>query len=706
MRLGRGAFAGGLAARVFIGAAGLVLVVQLVAGALLARSSRSAGEETLRRSLEQSADLVAQFLAGRQRSLIGGARVFVQGPYFRAIVAERRRDDILDQAFEAAAQLDADWVFVVDEQGMLLAKSDEPGAFGTDLGSVPLVRGALRGQVTTGFGVSRDSLLFHAVAVPIAVKGGAPMGALIATKIVDAALARDVKAVAASDIVFFVRDTSNTSRTAASTLSPVVAARLLSAPQIRVGGTGSHETARTELGGLTYALQGGRLTTAGGDPVGGYVVLRRAEVPDNSFAASRNALLVSACVGVLLAFLATLATLRRVSDPLAALAAAVRHARDADHRGSEHAAIALSRIAGTRAREIGNLGAELRSLFDELGERQALAALVFPIEAAPVSDDAADAAGPSGGRTFASRQSVAAAERRRRPSRAIAPADEVVPGAVLASRYVIEARLGESPSGIVYRAVDRADGMPRAIKLLAADTADPTALPLEELRSTLDPLHSTPHRNVVRIHDVGILGPHIFLAMEYVDGVSLATLLRHRPSLTEDALLSIAKQLCRSMQAAHARNVTHGALSARHVLIRRDGMLKVGGYGIASLRRRVIATPLPGARWQPPRIAGATVGAPEYMPPEQLLGGAPDAMSDVYAAGVILSECMAGTTPFRTESPLAFLAHKFESVNAATVSSGQPTLHDIVARMTAPERAQRPGSAHAVLRLLTSIPVA
>ena len=133
----------GLTSRIFIGIALIVSTVLAVVLILASLSARRAVDATMRRGLEQSDDLAAQFLAGRERSLAGGAKVFVQGPYFRALVAGRRRDDILDQTFEAAEQLGADWVFITDERGFLLAKSDEPAALGDAMGSVPLIAGAL-----------------------------------------------------------------------------------------------------------------------------------------------------------------------------------------------------------------------------------------------------------------------------------------------------------------------------------------------------------------------------------------------------------------------------------------------------------------------------------------------------------------------------------------------------------------------------------
>jgi len=180
-----------LTTRAFTSTAAIVCVV--VAAALLIGSAslRQAADESAQRGLEQSADLVAQFLAGRERSLAGGARVFVQGPYFRTLVAERRRDDILDQSFEAVTQLGAKWVMITDDRGVLLAKSDEPTLVDDSLGGVPLVAGALRGGAPSGFGVSRDSLLFQAVAVPIVIPGRSPIGVLVATRLVDSAFAAD-----------------------------------------------------------------------------------------------------------------------------------------------------------------------------------------------------------------------------------------------------------------------------------------------------------------------------------------------------------------------------------------------------------------------------------------------------------------------------------------------------------------------------------
>jgi serine/threonine-protein kinase len=114
------------------------------------------------------------------------------------------------------------------------------------------------------------------------------------------------------------------------------------------------------------------------------------------------------------------------------------------------------------------------------------------------------------------------------------------------------------------------------------------------------------------------------------------------------------------------------------------------------------------------RVAGAIVGTPEYMAPEILLGGAPDVRADVYAAGVVLHECLTGETPFHADTPVAFFAHKLDETPArgtpipprpalAEPTSLAAALTTLVNQMTAADPAERPASARALYALLLRI---
>jgi HAMP domain-containing protein len=702
--------------QVFGSGVALVLLVLALVFVVLSRWVQRNADTVVQRELEQSADLVAQVLSGRQRGLTGGARVFVQGPSFRSFIADRRqqqqqssriadslRFDILDQTIEATSQLDADWAFVVDERGTLLAKSDEPDAFGTDLSGVPLVAGALQGHVTRGFGVSRDSLLFQAVAVPIAVPGSAPSGALIATKVVDSALARDVKAATSAEVVFFVRDAQG-ARVAATSFAAPLGQHLAAA-------VADHGRSHAVIAGTRYATQGAAVTTAGGEVVGGYVVMSAHDAASAELAQVRRALLLGALVGLALSALAAYVAATRFARPVQALATLAERATQGEYAGG-----AAAPHRGARAGELGALDVAVHDLASELRDRERLAATVGATATALARAEAAVAAAPSVAMGRLGVVGGRAASVPARPPTPMSPAssDALRVGDLVADRYRIDAVLGVGELGVTYRARDRVGGATVALKRMhpARVGGDPAAL-VAALRGELSAVRRLVHRNVVRVYDVGGEAGVPFVTMEYVDGLSLAALLRDAGPLPDDVVLTIAKQLCRALAAAEAESVVHGRLTPRQIHLGYDGVLRVGDFAFATVERRIrehTAGTGPELASRAPQLAGATVGAPEYMSPEQLIGEAPSASGDVYAAGVVLYECVTGATPFRTDSPLAFLAQKLggsETADTDALQSSRPSrsvvaplLRELIARMIAPEADRRPPSAGALLALI------
>src|ERR1019366_480023 len=174
------------------------------------------------------------------------------------------------------------------------------------------------------------------------------------------------------------------------------------------------------------------------------------------------------------------------------------------------------------------------------------------------------------------------------------------------------------------------------------------------------------HRNVVRTHDLGESDGVPFLTMEYVQGTSLASVIASRGALPSPAVLSIGKQLLRALAVAHEQGVTHGDLKPQNLLIGANGVLKVTDFGVARLIRGAVPERERRAAEAAEaslvaRLAGAVVGTPEYMAPEQLIGGPASARSDIYAAGVVLYECLTGVTPYSADTPAAFIARKFHA---------------------------------------------
>jgi serine/threonine-protein kinase len=594
------------------------------------------------------------------------------------------------------------------------------------MGAIPLVAGALEGRETAGFGVSRDTLLFQAAALPIVVPSvprAAPVGVLVATKLVDRQMALDFRAATSAEVIFYALDAAGVPHVAATSLEHAsdAAAALprsvgQSVPKSRADSASSiAPSARSALlGGVPFAIQGAGLTTAGGEIVGGFVVARPENASGGELTGVRRSLLAAGALGLVLALGAAWSSARRVTRPARALAAAASHALEGNYDdAARHAAAAT---AGVPASEVATLGAALGALVEELREKQALGALVGrPNPGQPsaletiVADDTDDerdrrrSTRPLPRVSGARGRGAASLAARQRDSRWSAhPTVSLPPGAIVADRFEIQDVLGVGGSGVVYRVTDRTLGETVALKMLRPElvTDDPHAR--EELKRELRLTRRISHRNVVRTYDFGISRGVPFLSMEYVEGTSLASVIAHRGALPEEAVVALAKQLTRALTAAHQQGIMHGDLKPANLLVALDGLLKVTDFGVASLVRRPRSgRAVPNAlddSLDPPQLAGAVVGTPEYMAPELLVGGLPDVRTDLYAAGMVLHECLTGATPFQRDTPRAFLAQKLDPAvtpraTPVPIEREPRTFEAIIAWMTAADPSDRPSSA-------------
>jgi serine/threonine-protein kinase len=143
-----------------------------------------------------------------------------------------------------------------------------------------------------------------------------------------------------------------------------------------------------------------------------------------------------------------------------------------------------------------------------------------------------------------------------------------------------------------------------------------------------------------------------YLTMEYVEGTSLKQLITSRGKLPVTVALTVGKQLCRALEVAHAEGVIHRDIKPQNIVVEPSGFLKVMDFGIARL-----ANPEKGKGLTE---AGMSIGTPDYMSPEQLSGAELDQRSDLYAAGVVLFECVTGRVPFEADTPWTLVAKHLE----------------------------------------------
>ena len=187
--------------------------------------------------------------------------------------------------------------------------------------------------------------------------------------------------------------------------------------------------------------------------------------------------------------------------------------------------------------------------------------------------------------------------------------------------------------------------------------------------------------------------------MEFVTGTSLTQLIHRQGKLPVAGTLSVARQLCRALEAAHEAGIIHRDIKPHNLMLQPDGVLKVMDFGVARLVRRTTA----GVTQ-----VGMVVGTPEYMAPEQLLDEDVDVRADLYATGVVLYECLTGRRPIESDSVVTLIAKILseDPVPPASINPGVPAdLSEIVMQLLARERDRRPPNAAALHDLLGHVSI-
>jgi serine/threonine-protein kinase len=208
------------------------------------------------------------------------------------------------------------------------------------------------------------------------------------------------------------------------------------------------------------------------------------------------------------------------------------------------------------------------------------------------------------------------------------------PGAAFARKYVIQGRLGEGGMGVVYRARDTILDEPVAVKVISSGIAA-QADSLERLKREVVMARRVSHPNVCRIFDIGESEGIHYVSMELIEGQTLSDLLTRSGRLTPTQALPIILQILEALAAAHRVNVVHRDLKPDNVMITPDGQAVIMDFGLsmASDTQRMTQ-------------AGAVLGSPQYMSPEQVAGSGVDLRCDLYAVGVIMFRMLLGRLPF------------------------------------------------------------
>jgi serine/threonine protein kinase len=237
-------------------------------------------------------------------------------------------------------------------------------------------------------------------------------------------------------------------------------------------------------------------------------------------------------------------------------------------------------------------------------------------------------------------------------------------------RYEIVSELGRGAMGLVYKAVDPLIDRPVAIKTINLNEAKSEREDYEQrFYQEARAAGQLSHRNIVTIYDVGRSGDVAYIAMEFIEGSELRSILDQTPVLPVAQAANIASQVAQGLAYAHERAIVHRDVKPSNVMVATNGDVKIMDFGIARMSASAVRTQ-----------SGMVFGTPKYMSPEQVIGRRADQRSDIFSLGVMLYEMLTGRPPFAGETIDIVTHHTLHAIPPppSALNPGVPPVLDFI----------------------------
>lgn len=225
-------------------------------------------------------------------------------------------------------------------------------------------------------------------------------------------------------------------------------------------------------------------------------------------------------------------------------------------------------------------------------------------------------------------------------------------GKMLDNRYEILERIGMGGMAVVYKAKCHRLNRLVAIKILKSDLAQDADF-RRRFNAESQAVAQLSHSNIVSVYDVSKGGDMEYIVMELIDGITLKQYMEKRGRLNWRESLHFITQIMRGLSHAHSRGIVHRDIKPQNIMVLRDGSVKVADFGIACLENSAQT------------LTQEALGSVHYISPEQARGDRTDARSDIYSAGVVLYEMLAGRLPFEGDSAVSVAIQHLSSIPLA-----------------------------------------
>jgi serine/threonine-protein kinase len=657
----------GLGTRFFLAAALLVLTTLGITIAIATVRANQIAEATIRETLQDVPRAFSAFRNNFDAQARSSVRSLADDVGTKAILSEEFSNPAtyVDFAKQKANALGARTLFLLDREGILLARNDRPGTeerrnFRQVRWVASPIETWMESSAIIREGPSLAVVASAAVLAGDKEKGEARfVGVLAASFGVDDSWAKSLKNLTGGQVGFL----ANTAKRNESPKAEISVATSQFGGDAFLRSFATPETLKLlftdgkVVGPLNLAVAGDQrivmavpILSATSEPLGAFVVSRSRDEETAAFRQIRNTLIAVGIALLLVSFPVSYAMGRGIAKPLHELAEGAIAIRDGKLDVE---------LPEAGKDEVGVLARAFRAMVGELREKAQLEELLADLQRRPVEATVAlrtihTAAISPDGTTDVSKASF------------------VTPhvGELLGGRYEVLSILGRGGMGAVYRAFDRELEEDVAVKVLMPSAFDEGTSAVQNLKQEIRLARKISHPNVVRTHDFGEANGMRFLTMEFVPGTTLRELTERRGGIAIAPGLQIAKQLCRGLAAVHEAGIVHRDIKPHNIMVLPNGVLKLMDFGIASSNEGNLSQ----------LEEGQTIGTPYYMSPEQARGEPLDARSDLYSVGVVLFELFTAQRPFEGRDPLEVM-RKQVAVDPPRPSQYRADMPDLLERI-------------------------